>query len=104
MGWMKVQHLLSCSIVSRFYRFWTALSRHLQNLRLCVTSRSEFDIKDILKPLAFRSVSLENESGQKRDIEDYIESIVHTDDNMKSWNPNHKWLVINALTEKADGM
>ena len=76
----------------------------LQNLRLCVTSRPEVDIKTILEPLAFRSVSLENETGQKKDIKDYIESMVHTDKKMKSWNPKHKQLVIDVLTEKADGM
>ena len=76
----------------------------LQNLHLCVTSRPEVDIKAILEPLAFRSVSLENESGQKKDIQDYIESIVHTDDKMKSWNSKHKQLVIDVLTDKMDGM
>jgi len=76
----------------------------LQNLRLCVASRPEVDIKAILEPLSFHSVSLENESGQKKDIKDYIESIVHMDKKMKSWNPKHKQLVIDVLTEKADGM
>ena len=76
----------------------------LQNLRLCVTSRPEVDIKAILGPLAFRSVSLENESGQRNDIKDYIESIVHVDQKMKSWNQKHEQLVIDVLTEKADGM
>jgi hypothetical protein len=37
------------------------------NLRMCVTSRPELDIKDVLDPLIFRSVSLHDESGQKRD-------------------------------------
>ena len=76
----------------------------LQNLRLCVASRPEVDIKAILEPLSFHSVSLENESGQKKDIKDYIESIVHMDKKMSSWNPKHKQLVIDVLTEKADGM
>jgi hypothetical protein len=76
----------------------------LQNLRLCVTSRPEVDIEAILGPLAFRSVSLENERGQKDDIKAYIESIVHMDQKMKSWNAKQKQIVIEALTEKADGM
>ena len=76
----------------------------LQNLRLCVASRPEVDIKDILEPLASYSVSLEKESGQEKDIRDYIESVVHTDQRMKGWNPNHKQLVIDVLTKKADGM
>jgi len=76
----------------------------LQNLRLCITSRPEVDIKAILEPLAFCSISLESESGQKKDIKDCIESVVHTDKKMKSWNPKHKQLVIDVLAEKADGM
>ena len=76
----------------------------LENLRMCVTSRPEVDIKAILEPLAFRSISLENETGQKKDIEDYIESIVLKDKKMKTWNPKQKRLVIEVLTKKADGM
>jgi hypothetical protein len=74
------------------------------NLRICVTSRPEVDIKAILEPLAFRSVSLHEESGQKDDIMRYIKSIVSTNKNMQNWNPEHKQLVIDVLTEKADGM
>jgi len=76
----------------------------LQNLRLCVTSRPEVDIRTILEPLTFHSISLENESGQKKDIKDYVESIVYTDKRMKSWNPKHKQIVIDVLIKKADGM
>jgi hypothetical protein len=76
----------------------------LQNLRLCVTSRPEVDIRDILEPLAFCYVSLETETGQKKDMNDYIKSFVHANKNMKSWKPKHKQLVIDILSEKADGM
>jgi len=76
----------------------------LPNLRICVTSRPEVDIKAILEPLAFRSVSLHDEEGQKKDIIKYIESIVDTNTNMQNWNPEHKRLVIDVLTKKADGM
>ena len=76
----------------------------LQNLRICITSRPEVDIKAILEPLVFRSISLENESGQKKDIRGYIKSIVHADQKMKSWSPKHKQRVIDVLTNKADGM
>jgi len=76
----------------------------LPNLRICVTSRPEVDIKALLEPLAFRSISLHDESGQKKDIMKYIESIVNTNKNMQNWNPEHKQLVIDVLTEKADGM
>jgi len=76
----------------------------LPNLRMCVTSRSEVDIKAILEPLAFRSVSLHDEEGQKNDIIRYIKSIVDTNTNMQNWNPEHKRFVIDVLTKKADGM
>ena len=76
----------------------------LSNLRICVTSRPEVDIKTILEPLAFRSVSLHDEGGQKQDIIMYITSIVNTNKNMQSWNPEQKQLVIDMLTKKADGM
>jgi hypothetical protein len=76
----------------------------LPNLRICVTSRPEFDIKVILEPLAFRTVCLHDESGQKNDMIKYIKSVVNTNKNMQNWNPEHKQLVIDVLTEKADGM
>jgi len=76
----------------------------LPNLRICVTSRPETDIKPILEPLTFRSVSLHDENGQKEDIENYIKSIVNTDRRMRRWTSVHKQLVTDVLTERADGM
>jgi hypothetical protein len=76
----------------------------LPNLRICVTSRPEVDIKAILEPIASSSVSLHDASGQQKDIRDYIESIVNTDKKMGNWNSQHKQLVIDVLTRKADGM
>ncbi|KAN0129873.1 hypothetical protein V8E53_012345, partial [Lactarius tabidus] len=77
---------------------------HLPNLRLCVTSRPEFDIRTTLRPLATQQVSLQDESGQKQDINDYITSVVHSDVRMKRWRDNDKTMVIEKLTAKADGM
>jgi NACHT domain len=76
----------------------------LPNLRICVTSRPETDIKPILEPLTFRSISLHDESGQKEDIENYIRSMVTTNWKMRRWTAEHKQLVIDELTERADGM
>jgi len=76
----------------------------LPHLRVCVTSRPEADIKPVLDPLAFRSVSLHEERGQNEDIENYIKSVVNTNRNMRRWTPEHKQLVIDVLTERADGM
>jgi hypothetical protein len=76
----------------------------LPNLRICVTSRPETDIKPVLEPLTFRSISLHDEDGQKEDIENYIRSMVTTNWKMRRWTTEHRQLVIDILTERADGM
>ena len=76
----------------------------LPNLRICVTSRPETDIKTFLESLGPRSVSLHDESGQMEDIERYIKSVVTKDSRNKRWKPDDKQLVIDMLIEKADGM
>ena len=78
----------------------------LQNLHICVTSRPEFDIRDVLEPLTSRRVSLHDQSGQQRDIADYIRSVVYSDSQqiMKRWKEEDKELVIKTLSERADGM
>jgi hypothetical protein len=76
----------------------------LPNLHLCVTSRPEVDIKAVLEPLTFKSISLEDEHGQKEDIKNYIKSVVDGHENMRNWNAEYKQLVIDVLTERADGM
>ena len=80
------------------------INSQIPNLRICVTSRPETDIKDVLSPLIFCSVSLHDESGQKKDIEDYIKSIINTNRKNKMWKANDKQLVIDVLSRKADGM
>jgi hypothetical protein len=77
---------------------------HLPNLRVFVTSRPEADIKTVLDPLTFRSISLHNESGQIQDIDSYIRSVVDTDPKMRRWKAEIRELVIEVLTKKADGM
>jgi hypothetical protein len=76
----------------------------LPNLRICVTSRPETDIKALLEPLAFRSISLHDESGQIEDIENYIKSVVNKDPRNRKWKAEDKELVIDVLTKSADGM
>ena len=80
------------------------INSRLPNLRICVTSRPEVDIKAVLEPLSFHSVSLHDEKGQMEDIENYIKSVVNTDKKMRRWKPEHKQLVIDVLTKRADGM
>ena len=82
------------------------VSLRLSDLHICVTSRPEIDIRAALESLKFRPVSLHDESGQKRDIEDYIRSVVHADSDtaMKRWRDKDRELVIETLTGRADGM
>jgi len=76
----------------------------LPNLRICVTSRPEVDIKVILGPLTFRSISLQDERGQMEDIENYIKSVVEKDPRNRRWTAQDKRMVIDILTRNADGM
>ena len=76
----------------------------LANLRICVTSRPEADIKIVLEPLTYRSISIHDENGQMRDIENYIKSTVNSHRKMRRWKQEHKQLVIDVLTARADGM
>jgi hypothetical protein len=77
---------------------------HHPNLRLCVTSRPEFDIRTILETLATQQVSLHEESGQKKDINDYVTFVIQSDRRTARWRDEDKEVVIGNLTEKADGM
>jgi hypothetical protein len=78
----------------------------LRGLFICATSRPEVDIRAVLQPLAFRSVSLHDESGQKADIADYVQNVVNSAPSaaMRRWRADDKELVISTLTERADGM
>jgi NACHT domain len=76
----------------------------LPDLHLCVTSRPEVDIRTKLEGLKTVSLSLHEQSGQKKDIVDYINSVVYSDAKMQRWREEDRRLVVEMLTEKADGM
>ena len=78
----------------------------LTNLHICVTSRPEIDIRNVLEPLTFRRVSLHDQSGQGKDIADYVRSVVYSrsEQIMRRWKTEDKELVIETLSERADGM
>jgi len=80
------------------------VSLQLPNLCICITSRPEADIQEALGPLVSHPVSLHDEAGQKQDIIDYINSAVQTDRKMRKWRAEDRQLVIDALTQRADGM
>ena len=79
---------------------------HLPNLRLCVTSRPEIDIRNVLEPLTSTSnrISLHDEEGQNKDIADYVRSVVYSDSKMMRWRDQDKELVIDTLSSRANGM
>jgi len=78
----------------------------LPNLHICVTSRPEIDIRNVLEPLTSRRVSLHDQTGQKKDIVDYVRSVVYSDSEpiMRRWRAEDKDIVIETLAGKADGM
>ena len=78
----------------------------LSNLHICVTCRPEADIQAALEPLAFRPLSIHDQKGQQKDIEDYIRFVVYakSDTAMGRWRDVDKGLVIDTLSEKANGM
>ena len=77
---------------------------HLPNLHICITSRPEVDIRTALEPLASCHPSLHDQPGQKKDIAEYINSVVQTDIQMQRWRDDDRKLVIETLSKKANGM
>ena len=80
------------------------VDRRLPNLHLCVTSRPEEDIQTALK--AFHTISIQEQAGQKEDIDRYIKDVVYADSDtpMGRWEMETKDMVVDALSKKADGM
>ena len=76
----------------------------IPNLHLCITSRPEIDIKMVLEPLAYSTISLHDESGQQKDISDYVFKTVNSNRKMRRWRDKDRKLVVEVLSEKADGM
>ena len=76
----------------------------LPNVHLCVTSRPEIDIRMVLDPLTSLKISLHDEGGQKEDIIAYIKSVVHSDRKMRRWREEDQNLVVDTLSQNADGM
>ena len=74
------------------------------NLRVCVTSRPEIDIRTVLEPLTSLRMSLQDQVGQQQAILAYISGVVRSDRRMRKWTPEVKQLVIDTLSAKTDGM
>ena len=76
----------------------------LPNVHLCVASRPEVDIRVVLEPLTSLRISLHDENGQKEDIIKYIKFVVRSDRSMRRWREEDQNLVIDTLSQNADGM
>ena len=77
-----------------------------RNLYMCITSRPEQDIQAALNPMTsptFR-VSVHEEAGQRTDINDYVRAFVNSDESMRRWRAEDRELVIDTLSDRADGM
>jgi hypothetical protein len=74
------------------------------HLSICITSRLEADIEVAFQPLAPRTVCLHTQEGQKEDIVNYIKEFIKSDPKMRRWRREDKELVIEKLSENADGM
>jgi hypothetical protein len=75
----------------------------LPGLHLCVASRPEIDIRMALGPLTHLQISLHDDSGQKEDIIAYIKDVVHSDRRMQRWRKEDQDLVVEKLSQNADG-
>jgi hypothetical protein len=78
----------------------------LPNLHICVTSRPEFDIREVISPLTSLRVALHDQSGQKEDIAYYVRSVIYSNSEpiIRRWRKEDKEFVIKVLSERADGM
>ena len=79
------------------------VSLGLPDVHLCVASRPEIDIQKVLESLNTLQISLHNEIGQEADINAYIKSVV-TSNAILDWTEEDENLVINTLSQKANGM
>lgn len=76
----------------------------LTNLHICITSRPEIDIRACLEPLTSLRVSLHDQTGHKADIASYIRFKIDFISHDKRWRNVDKELVVETLSEEADGM
>ena len=79
---------------------------HLPDLRLCVASRTEVDIRNVLEPLTptCNRISLHDEDGQRKDMADYVSFVVYSDPKTMRWREEDKKAVIRILSAKNGGV
>jgi hypothetical protein len=80
------------------------VNMRLANFHICVTSRPEISIGAVLEPLASGAISLHGEIGQQKDIYEYVNHVIYSNEVTKKWRDEDKELVVEQLTENVDGM
>ena len=84
--------------------FQALIELKLPPVHICITSRPEIDIREVLEPLAIYKVPLHDQAGQNQDIVDYIDHFTRFDPRVGRWREEDKQLVIETLARKAGGM
>ena len=79
------------------------VSLKLPNVHICVASRPEIDIRMVLGSPEHLQMSLNDEIGQNADILAFIEDTVHSS-STPGWTEEDQFLVINTLSQNANGM
>jgi hypothetical protein len=82
---------------------------HVPALSVTVSQEIKFyhfvsHLESALEPLKPVQVSIHEETGQKKDIVEYVTSVVHSDTRMGKWRDQDQKLIIDTLSDKADGM
>ena len=75
----------------------------LPEVHLCMASRPEIDIQNVLESSNTLQISLHNEIGQEADIVAFVKSVVSSN-SVLDWTEEDENLVINTLSRKANGM
>jgi hypothetical protein len=69
---------------------------------MCVTSRPEIDIPYAVEPSVSHQICLHDQSGQKKDIADYVRSVVYSSSEpFMRWKTEDKEHVIKTLSKRA---
>jgi hypothetical protein len=82
------------------------VSLQTPSLHICITSRPEVDINDVLGATRVSDNVPPRRKRAKGDIVDYVRSVVNSSSGkfMKRWRQEDKEHVIETLSERADGM
>ncbi|KAH9980858.1 ankyrin repeat-containing domain protein [Lactifluus volemus] len=77
---------------------------HFSRVHILVTSRDEHDIRHAFQSLPSLHITLHDQGGQKDDIVNYVKFMTHSHKDMQKWRSKDRDLVIQRLSEGANGM